>query len=120
MAESGLSGHLAPIQVDRQGGVSVGGQAVRPVADVIVEPPPLMDHHDARQGRRAPLGQAEVTRASGDFHRRAARGRGLVLAELMEGLELFLRESSRPGRGGMWIAIGGLSREPRGEGGHER
>ena len=49
----GVVGHPPAVQVGREGHKTCGGEAVGNCGDVVVEPPPLLDHDDAgaRAGR---------------------------------------------------------------------
>src|SRR6185503_12806337 len=45
----GLEGHLAAIQVGHQRAVAGLGELVGDALDLVVEPPPFLDHHHARR-----------------------------------------------------------------------
>jgi hypothetical protein len=67
----GLGGRLSAVEVGRQRQEAVGGQAIAHRADVVLQAPPLLEHHH-RQAV-AVLGDREV--AGG---RRAVGGKGHV------------------------------------------
>ena len=89
-------GHGAAVEVDGERRPTGTGEPIRPVLDVAVEAPPLVDHHDRGEWTRTRR-EAQVGLGTLEIDRLALQIAGAGRRQRMQRLELLLGE--RPRRG---------------------